>query len=76
MNHSQIREITICESAGHNESSPQPERHGQEHRLVAGYPEDPDLFLSARARVEPATGEFEFEDTGEPITDPVGLLVR
>lgn len=43
---------------------------------VAGYPEDPDIFLPVRLRCDPDTGEFELDDHGNVITEQVGVLVK
>jgi hypothetical protein len=44
---------------------------------VAGYPEDPDIFLPARVACDPDTGEFHRDPgTGEVITQEGGILVK
>ena len=42
----------------------------------SGYPEAPDLFLARAVELDPSTGEFTFEQGGEPLFGSGGLLVR
>jgi Family of unknown function (DUF6338) len=42
----------------------------------AGYPEAQDLFLATTVRVDPDTGEFLFDDDGNPDYMRGGILVR
>lgn len=43
---------------------------------AAVYPEDPDLLLAEAVETDPDTGEFLFDDDGEPILRGSALLVR
>lgn len=43
---------------------------------AAGYPEDPDLLLAEAVETDPDTGEFMFDDEGDPILRGSALLVR
>ena len=43
---------------------------------AAGYPEKQDLFLVEAAEVDPETGEFEFDESGEPALRGSGILIR
>jgi hypothetical protein len=43
---------------------------------AAGYPEDPDLFLAEAVETDPDTGEFQFDEEGDPILRGSALLVR
>jgi hypothetical protein len=43
---------------------------------AAGYPESQDLFLVEAVEVDPDTGEFLFDDQGDPRLRGSGILIR
>ncbi|WP_043503688.1 DUF6338 family protein [Georgenia sp. SUBG003] len=43
---------------------------------TAGYPEEQDLFLATTVEVDPGTGEFLFDESGNVRLQDGGLLVR
>jgi Family of unknown function (DUF6338) len=43
---------------------------------ASGYPDRRDLYLAWTALVDPATGEFEPDASGQPQLQPAGVLVR
>jgi hypothetical protein len=43
---------------------------------AAGYPEDPDLLLAEAVETDPDSGEFLFDEDGDPILRGSALLVR
>jgi len=43
---------------------------------AAGYPEEPDLLIAEAAEVDPDSGEFVFDASGNPRLRGSALLVR
>lgn len=43
---------------------------------AAGYPEEQDLYLVETVEIDPETGEFVYDDSGEPVPRGSGILVR
>lgn len=43
---------------------------------VAGYPEEPDIFLPVRIECDPGTGEFQLDADGDPVVTQERILVN